>query len=202
MSGIMKKEVGCVSIFDRRRELEARRRGDAVFMKLPESMLRKPGPEPAMGAGAKPTKEALNRRLIDAVETGDLEGVKKALGQGADANARGGMMRRTAWMIADEKGYEEIADELKRCGADTNADSIGQTIPNDTVGQLCIRSILPTPAPAARTAQAQPLRAPAPVPEAQACGESDGTELPDIYRFAWLRRTLGALKHEMTSYKP
>jgi hypothetical protein len=140
----------------------------------------------------------LNERLLDAVEAGYLEGVKKALEGGADANARGGLLRHTVWMMADDNGYIEIADELKKYGAIVTAERVGQMIPDSTVDQLCIKGLLQTSTVQPPSVHAPAGQTPVSIPEAQAqaggMNEASDDAEAGIYRFGALRRTLGWMK--------
>ncbi len=157
------------------------------FVKLPTSLLN----EPATGSAAKPTKETLNAELLDAVEARNLNAVKRALDGGADPNTKG-FMGRSVWNIADGNGYGEIADELKSRGAITAPDEPGREIPDSTVQQLCIKSLLQTPQPpAAPSLAAEPPMCLTPAPVGAV--SEDGDDEAGIYRFGALRRTLREL---------
>ncbi|MFA5106679.1 MAG: ankyrin repeat domain-containing protein, partial [Candidatus Micrarchaeia archaeon] len=63
-----------------------------------------------------------NKKLLEAVSSGDLAGVKEALAAGADVNAkdRDGY---TALMVASYWGHMDIVKLLIAAGADVNAKS-------------------------------------------------------------------------------
>jgi hypothetical protein len=222
------------------------REGDAVIIRLPQSLLRKPELEPAVGTGAKedaPRKpgelspgqkarvwdsyrrhapashlatdgvvklflasrgvlpeEAGNagggggpkqdtayakylrdRALIDAVERNDMAGAVAALDNGADMEARN-KFGQTAWMIADEKGHADIADMLKKRGADVLATSAGAMVPE--FDSLIVRLPKSLCAPEEQT----------PVAHAgEMIGESEDGE-PEACGPGALRRAMGRVK--------
>ena len=82
-------------------------------------------------AAAKKNRAALNRRMLSAVMGNDLAGVKRLIGQGADVNARTGIMEEwkplnnlsgyahrdlTPYDLAVELGHNDIAEFLKSRG--------------------------------------------------------------------------------------
>lgn len=74
-----------------------------------------------------PPVSAVNRDLLDAVSSGDLEGVRAALAAGADPNAReGDVYRNTAIGLATRSDANlEIARTLLEAGADPSLTNFG-----------------------------------------------------------------------------
>ncbi len=77
----------------------------------------------------KATQEQLNLALLDAANRGDVDGVKAALEQGADVNAKDDIFGETALHFVDGEHGAEIVRLLVGAGADVNAvdDSDGLT---------------------------------------------------------------------------
>ena len=65
------------------------------------------------------TQEELNKKLFDAVENNDIDGVKEALSLGADVNAVDDY-GNTALISACMWGYTNIVELLLEYGADIN----------------------------------------------------------------------------------
>jgi len=104
----MMEVQGLVDPKDKKKVIDAIRRGD-------KSILRRKKPAPA-GLKINERREELNQELLKAAKEGDLQGVKDALTNGADANFDIAK-EWTPLMHAEKRGHTEIVEILKKAGA-------------------------------------------------------------------------------------
>ena len=78
-------------------------------------------PTTATTIAPKKDKDKLDLELLDAAEKGDKKAVEKLLAEGADVNAKVGILGDTALIHASANGHMEIAELLIAKGADMNA---------------------------------------------------------------------------------
>jgi ankyrin repeat protein len=81
-----------------------------------------------MKRGPEMKKEHSTSDLIEALSSNDVDGVKKALKQGADPNVTIGRYEITALMFAAHSGFSEVGKALIAGGANVNAVSKGDGI--------------------------------------------------------------------------